>query len=486
MLSPSKTTAEPVSTGTSPRDWTLQRLLVASHAGLAAVVILVFGASLYAMTIHATYRQAEADLLGAAQVLVQDLETHHDATALAISELYANRFGKAPRDHAYYAVWDEEGRLLAASNQLPAHSVRSATPPPIRGPRPFMAVAHGIYLDVIVATPRHGQLLIGRPLAKEFDALGWAAARLLVVGLICLVMGTAVAVWLARQIARPIENISDTAERISSRNLSERLPAGHTPREITRLAIVMNQMLDSLKEAFDQQVRFTADASHELRTPVSVVLSQADFTLSRDRSPEQYREALETCLQSARRMKKLVDDLLLLSRADSGRLCLRKDPIDLRTVVEDAIQLLGPLAANKLIRIDRQLSSVPILGDADRLGQVVTNLVTNSISYSEPNRSVRVEVFESTDGAVLLVRDEGFGIPAEDQPHLFERFYRVDRARSQDAENGTGLGLSLVAEIIAAHGGTIHVDSVEGQGTTMTIHLPQVSTQSPAHRLNST
>jgi two-component system OmpR family sensor kinase len=425
------------------RDWSLQSLLIASHAGLVAIVVLGFGISLLAMTIHATYRQAEADLLGAAQVLLQDLGSRNDPSGLVISELYAHRFGKASRDHAYYAVWDASGQMLASSKALPPHAVRSATVPPTHGPRPFVARSQGIYLDVIVATPDDGQLLIGRPLAKEFDGLGWTAARLLTVGLICLVLGGWGAIWLARRIAKPIERMSNTAERITSRNLSERLEARQTPREITRLAIVINTMLDGLKSSFDRQVRFTADASHELRTPVSVVLSQADFTLSRERTPEQYREALETCLQSARRMKRLVDD-----------------------------RLLQPLADRRNIRLQPDLHSAPLVGDADRLSQVVTNLVTNSIQYGDTNTTVWIEVFAKPDAAFLVVRDTGPGIPLADQPHLFERFYRVDRVRTQEEETGTGLGLSLVAEIVAAHGGTIQVASTEGTGTTMTVRIP--------------
>ena len=453
-------------------NWSLQTILIASHAGLAAIVVLGFGVTLFAMTMHASYRQAEADLLGAAQVLVQDLGNRSDPSQLAISELYSHRFGKAPRDHAYYAIWDASGRLLASSNSLPPHSVRSENIPPTKGPRPFISRSRGINLDVIVATGDGGQLLIGRPLAKEFDAVGWAFTRLLTIGLICLAFGIGAAIWMAQRIARPIESMSDTAERITSRNLSERLNAGQTPREITRLAIIINAMLDGLKSAFDRQVRFTADASHELRTPVSVVLSQSDFTLSRERTPEQYREALETCRQSARRMKRLVDDLLLLSRADSGQLPLRRESTDLSSITEDAVRLLLPLASRKSLHLELNLQSAPLWGDPDRLGQVVTNLVTNSIQYSNPGTTIWVEVFHKAGSSMLVVRDEGQGIPLADQPHLFERFYRVDRVRTQDEETGTGLGLSLVSEIVAAHDGTIQVESVEGTGTTMTVHIP--------------
>jgi signal transduction histidine kinase len=231
-------------------------------------------------------------------------------------------------------------------------------------------------------------------------------------------------------------------------------------------------MLDSLGAAFQRQLRLTADASHELRTPVTVVLSQAEQTLFRDRSPEEYRAALETCLRSARRMKRLIDDLLLLARADSGRLELQLQRIDLAEVARQAVAMLEPIAAQHEIRLSSQLQSTMLRGDSLRLGQVAANLVNNAIVYNRPGGTVFVSVSLRADSAVLTVSDTGIGIAAEDRERMFERFYRADPARTHEPSQGAGLGLSIVQEIVAAHSGVLEVTSEPGAGTTMAVVLP--------------
>jgi signal transduction histidine kinase len=171
-------------------------------------------------------------------------------------------------------------------------------------------------------------------------------------------------------------------------------------------------------------------------------------------------------------MKRLVDDLLLLARADSGRLEIRQEPLDLADVVRQSLAMLEPLANEKQVRLSSQLLTTPAIGDAARLGQVVTNLVTNALQYNRPDGQVFVTVNSREGKASLVVSDTGLGIPAEDQPRLFERFFRADQARTHSEGSGTGLGLSIVAEIVAAHQGTIDVTSEFGVGTTVTVLLP--------------
>jgi two-component system OmpR family sensor kinase len=244
--------------------------------------------------------------------------------------------------------------------------------------------------------------------------------------------------------------------------------------ETMRLAAVFNTMLERLHAAFQRQIRFTADASHELRTPVSVILSQAEHTLTRPRDAEHYSAALHTCLKAARRMKRVVDDLLLLARADSGKLEVRYETLDLAEVTRQTLALIAPLAEEKEVRLSSQLQTTPAIGDARQLGQVVTNLVTNAIQYNRPGGEVFVTVNTGRDGAQLMVADSGIGIPQDDLPHRCERFYRADAARTHLAGQGTGLGLSIVAEIVAAHSGTMNVTSEPGIGTTVTVQFSRV------------
>ncbi len=454
------------------RRWTLRAQLLASHIGLAGISMVAFGGLLFAMSLHATYRRAEADLLAVAQDLVQDLKNESSPTELTISDLYRHRFGMAPRDHAYLALWDQQGNRLYATPRLPDHVQPSDESPPQTGPHPFYTRATGRNFDVIVATPQGGQLLIGRPLAKEWDALEWLVLRIVGMGIVCLVGGIVVANWLSRRLSEPLTQLTETAERMTSRHLHTRIEPVEGSLEVVRLGLVFNQMLAGLETAFEKQTRFVAEASHELRTPVTVVLSQVEHALFRDRSPDEYRQALTVCLRSTKRMKSLIDQLLFLARADAGKLTLRFVPTNLADVAAQAAELLRPLATAHTISLTTDLAPAQFHGDPDRLGQVVTNLITNAIRYNNPHGHVIVQTRTSDHEVILQVRDDGIGIPLADQPHLFDRFYRVDTARTQQDDTGTGLGLSLVQEIVTAHAGTIDIQSTLGAGTVITIRLP--------------
>lgn len=456
---------------------TLREVLIASHAGLVAVVVALFAGTIYWMTGRAVYRQSEADLLAAAEILLRELDEGTAPPALRIPDTYFHRFGPAPRDQADFILWDAQGTRLAASHNAAADILPLARPPRRDGPHPFETLAAGTRLDVVVATPAGGQLRIGRSLAKEFDGQRWLALRLVVGGGLALALGAAAAAWLADRISAPLARMTRAAERVTSRNLRERLETGPATAEVSRLAAVFNGMLAELEASFERQTRFTADASHELRTPVAVILSQAEHTLSRDRAPEEYRAALGTCRDAARRMKRLVDDLLLLTRADAGSLPCRRDPLDLAEIAGDVTRLLQPLAREREIRLSTRLASAPLIGDAGHLGQVVTNLVTNAIRYNHAGGEVQVTVEpgRSPSGAadaVLEVQDQGPGIPPGIQETLFDRFTRGDAARTLAGEEGTGLGLSIVREIVTAHGGTVAVRSRPETGTTLTVRLP--------------
>jgi heavy metal sensor kinase len=283
----------------------------------------------------------------------------------------------------------------------------------------------------------------------------------------CLVAG-----WLAKRLSRPLAQLTTTAQQVTSRRLDHRLQPVSGSWEVNQLGQMFDQMLGRLQVAFDKQTRFIADASHELRTPVSVVLAQCEHALYRQRTPEEYRQALEVCLRSSRRMKRLIDDLLFLARADAGRLVLRPVEMDLATAVAHSVELLGPLAMELGVELNTELVPARLLGDPDRLGQVITNLVVNAIRYNRPGGQVVVHTSFQDQSVLLQVRDNGIGIPLEDQTRLFQRFYRADTARTQDDDTGTGLGLSLVYEIVTAHGGTIDVQSAPGEGTTVRVHLP--------------
>jgi heavy metal sensor kinase len=448
--------------------------LIVSQLLLLTLIVTGFGATIVIVVWQGIYRQAEADLLGAAQLLGQDLRSQGEMSSLTIAKAYRHRFGPAPRDHAYFAVWDKDTRLIGGSEHLPPHARILPQQPPVEGPRPFLSRIHGHHLEVIVVGPNGEQILVGRPLAREFDGLRRLAISVSLFGVVTLIVGALGAWWLARRISQPLEQMTSTAEQISFRHLDQRLATDAACSEVARLTTVFNTMLDRLQKSFQQQIRFTADASHELRTPVAVILTQAEHSLSRPRQPEEYCAALETCVISARQMKRLIDDLLILARVDLGRLDLRRTPVDLSAVVRDVLPIVGPLAAQRQVQLSSQLQSTWVDGDSLRLSQVITNLIANAIRYNRPEGTVSVSVFTRDDRAWMVVADSGIGISDADQKRVIERFFRGDPARTFDETQGTGLGLSICHEIVSAHGGTMEIVSRQGQGTTVTVQLPAI------------
>jgi two-component system, OmpR family, sensor kinase len=281
--------------------------------------------------------------------------------------------------------------------------------------------------------------------------------------------------WLIGRALQPVENISAAALKISSGDLSQRISVAETESELGRLAEVLNSTFARLDTAFAQQKQFTADASHELRTPLAVMISEAQTALARERNPADYRESLAACLDTAQKMRQLTESLLELARLDAGQEGLRMETNDLAAIVQNCMNLVSPLAASRNLQIHCDLAPASALCDATRMAQVITNLLTNAINYNRDGGEIRVAVRVATGGVILSVADTGQGIPATDLPHVFERFYRANKARTG---GNTGLGLAISKAIVEAHGGAIEVSSREMVGTTFTVTLPMAATMS--------
>jgi signal transduction histidine kinase len=234
-----------------------------------------------------------------------------------------------------------------------------------------------------------------------------------------------------------------------------------------------NQALRPIRRSWEQQRRFTADASHELRMPLSIIQANAELMLMHpDRSALENSEQISMVLSEVRRMAKLTDQLLLLARSDSGREELLLGPVQLEALIRHVIQLFAPLAELNGVRLDAELASgVELTGDRDKLQQLLVILLDNSLKHTPAGGSIRVVLTRRGQQAAIVVEDTGEGIAEEDLPHIFERFYRGDRARSR-GDGGTGLGLAIARWIAEKHGGTIAAASRPGRGTTMTVRLP--------------
>jgi heavy metal sensor kinase len=318
--------------------------------------------------------------------------------------------------------------------------------------------------------PRGTRLLVGKNADPIFADLQTFAGTLAGTAASVLTLGLVGGWVVSRRIFRPVAAIADTASRISATNLDERIDETRVDTELAGLAGVLNDTFDRLRTAFARQQRFTADASHELRTPLAVIRSHADLALAKPRSDEEYRQALAACRTAAGRMTAIVQGLLTLARADAGPVEVRRDLVPLDRVIEESVTLFQPLAKESGVTLDWQAAPLVVPGDRPAVAQVVGNLVENAIRYNRPGGAVRVRLEERDGAAELTVVDTGIGIPAVDLPHVFDRFYRVDKARSR-ASGGTGLGLAIVRTLVDAHGGTVTVESTPDVGTTVWVRL---------------
>lgn len=273
---------------------------------------------------------------------------------------------------------------------------------------------------------------------------------------------------------KPVEQMRRTAEDIARRSdFSQRIALGNGRDELYQLGRTFDQMLDRLQEAFEREKQFTSDASHELRTPVAVITSQAEYALRHDDLSPETEQHLQVILAQAQRMSGMISQLLMLSRADRGQLKLQKEPVVLSDLAEAVCESIQDRAAERDITIHWDLEpQVTLLGDETLFMRCLLNLLDNAICYGKAGGNVWVSLERQGDHVRLRVRDDGIGIAADQLEHIWERFYQVDPARS--SENGnSGLGLSMVRWIAEAHGGTATVESTPGQGSTFTVILPQ-------------
>ncbi|ACB75123.1 sensor histidine kinase [Opitutus terrae] len=367
----------------------------------------------------------------------------------------------------YHVIWAGD-KTVAQSADLPSDFPLTARLP---SSNTEVLRTRQHYRELLAPGPHRTQIVVGRDVRGDLHHAWHHAWWLIAGGAGVLLAGIAGGSWIASRAIRPIVTISATAGKIAAGNLRERIDASRFASEFGPLAQTLNHTFDRLQSTLLRQVQFTADASHELRTPVSVTLLTSQSALSRERTPEEYREALATCERAAQRMRQLVESLLLLARLDARDDRTQHQPLELREVIAGAVELLQPLAARHGVTLETALAPASVHGDASQLAQVVTNLVGNAIHHSSREARVRIELTATASSAVLVVADNGEGISPADLPHIFDRFYRADKSRRQ-TEGRTGLGLAISKAIVEAHGGRIEATSELGRGSTFVVRLP--------------
>jgi two-component system OmpR family sensor kinase len=375
-------------------------------------------------------------------------------------------------------VWDLHGRLRASSSNINRLN-QSIDPAGLRLSQPAFrdSMVGNTHLRVLsvpleVSGRLVGYLQTGISLGLV-DTTQRALLDVLLITALVSITVAGLAGWLTTSRAlAPLEMVTETATHITrADDLSRRIPyAGSSNDEVGQLINAFNQTLSRLEQLFNTQRRFLADVSHELRTPLTVIKGNASLMRHMGVADEESLRGIE---EEVDRLSRLVGDLLLLAQAESGKLPLDMHPVELDTVLLEVFQQMHVLAGERLKIQINEIDQVQVIGDRDRLKQVLLNLVGNAIKYTPPGGQVNLGLSKVGSQARLVVSDTGPGIPAEDLKHIFERFYRAEKARTRtERDSGFGLGLSIAYWIVRNHGGRIEVDSKEGQGTTFAVWLP--------------
>ncbi len=370
----------------------------------------------------------------------------------------------------YYVIWRRDGSENARSATAPAGIAR---PPAPAGKSPLLGErSRDTFREAYIFTPPGECLLVGRSIQGEHQALAEYARWLAAIAAAVLVLGLGIGWWITSRALRPIAHISSTARRITRGAWGDRIPVSGEKSELDRLSSVLNETFAQLEDSLLSQTRFTADAAHELRTPVAVILAQAQHALARERDPATYRAALQSCIDAARRLNQLTESLLDLSTPQPGPAEGKHEPADLATIAAAAAAPLQILATGKNITLTCVLDPAPCTGDPVRLGQIISNLLSNALDHTPEGGTITLRTGTGGASSTATVTDTGCGIAPEHLPRLFDRFYRVESSRNRRT-GGAGLGLAICKSIADAHSGTLEVTSTPGHGSVFTLSLPR-------------
>lgn len=451
------------------------------HAAILSLLLLSFSAAVYAIFLRNFMDRADSVLRSASDATRSILA--RELSESGIDELAARdtvRSLKIP-NHTI-AIFDEHGEVLAESP--PGVHEKFPLPPPgslsVQDARIYTSDDPGdpgeqrrVVVSRVILPPadRTYFIVITRSLTPLLGEL--AADRFILLAAVpAIVLIAAAAAWfLTRRSLAPVLAMSRQAQRIGTQNTDERLPVANARDELGLLAATFNGLLSRLAAALEGQRRFMADASHELRTPISVVRTTAAVNLARTgRTEEEYRGALEIIESQSRRLSRMVEDMLNLARADSGSFTVRMRPFHLDEVLLETAQAAAVLAKEKEIRVEiGDLTEAPFSGDEDLLRQMVLNLLDNAVKYTPARGRIRVALERLNESWLIRVEDNGQGIPEEARPHIFDRFYRVE---AQSKSVGAGLGLAIAQWIARLHGGMLELEHSGPDGSTFLATLP--------------
>jgi len=446
-------------------------------SGLIALVAVLFAAYIYQGLEARLYAEMEQTLKRRAQQIAQNIlpqvyQQSPDNIAAAITNVYSpeanNRFIRISRPNSlvYISGLPKDKEFDPHKIPLPSSTIEPRRIAPISPHANMVIVTTVAEIEGILFT-----IEMGAPTDDINTALHGLVVTLLFGLPVVILVVSLGAYMLLRRAMGPVEDIMSTAEQITFGNLSNRLPVAHTGDVLEHLSVKLNQMLARLEDAYQQASRFSADASHELRTPLAVTHCELESVAQDQQLPEHLRDRIGSVLEETERLSRIAENLLIISRLDAGEVKIEHELYDLATLAKNTAEQISLLAEQKKIKMNITTAiPTPVYGDPAKIKQIVVNLLDNAIKYTPQGGAILLSVYSVQDKAYLEVRDNGIGIAAAELPHIFERFYRADKARSR--QGGTGLGLSIVHSICQAHGATVEIESKENKGTTCRIMLP--------------
>jgi heavy metal sensor kinase len=464
------------------RPRSIRARLTLWYTSLLTVTILLLGASAYGLLGYSLARDIDRALQGVAVALSeQPSRSRLPAVSPDIDAIFRRFFGMSPWDryverrHPWSDRTPQEspsgtGRLPLSAQALnhAADGLETFETLEGLGPYPVRVLTHPVReAGRITSLIQVGMSLESVSVTRRHFLLVMAA----VLPLAVLLAGSGG--WLlARRALRPVDRMTEAARRISAEHLDERVHTTGTGDELDRLAATLNDMLGRLDVTFRQIRQFSADASHELQTPLTVLQGEIEVALRAPRTPDEYRRVLTSALEESGRIARLVEGLLLLSRADAGVLRMDHQPVDLARLVTEVCEHSQVLAKARGVTLDLgPLTPMTIQGDHQHLRRLLLNLVDNGLKYTLAGGRVTLALHQDGAWAVLRVADTGIGLAPEEQERIFQRFYRAPVAVSR-GEEGSGLGLCIARSIVEAHGGYVQVESAEGHGSIFTVCLP--------------
>ena len=439
--------------------WSIGARLTLWYSLVLLAGLALFGAGIWVVVTHSLMATIDETLAAQVKGVTTVLQSEYEPGRPEHLREELSEYAEATPEGNLIEVRDPQGEVVIGSRVATSAAGSSRY-------RTFssMVTVQGRNFRVVVATPLAGAVAT---LRRVRLLLLWAAPAVL---LIASLGGY----WISRRALAPVDAITRAARTIGIENLSQRLEVPAAGDELARLSETWNGMLERLEAAVRRLSQFTADASHELRTPIALIRATAELTLRRERSSETYRQALRHIIDDSDRTARLIEDLLLLARADAGLPALLLDRVELTPLVRDVCEQGQILARERQLAISTEAPEQPVYVDANdpALRRLLLLLVDNAVKYTPAGGHITVSVALDSSGPTVTVRDTGIGIPDAALPHVFERFYRVDESRSREA-GGAGLGLSIAQWIAQRHHASLEAESVEGRGSAFRVRFPQ-------------